>query len=43
MRTEDVHLMEYSLHNVVDKQNVKVLVPDNEFPDESMTYDVFGM
>ena len=43
MRTEDVHLMEYSLHNVVDKQNVKVLVPDNEFPDEAMTYDIFGM
>ena len=42
-RTEDVHLMEYSLNNVVDKQDVKVLVPDNEFPDESMTYDVFGM
>ena len=43
IRTEDVHLMEYSLNNVVDKQEVKVLVPDNEFPDESMTYDVFGM
>jgi hypothetical protein len=43
MRTEDVHLMEYSLHNVVDKQNIKVLVPGNEFPDESMTYDIFGM
>lgn len=42
-RTEDVHLMEYSLHNVVDKKTVKVLVPDNEFPDESMTYDIFGM
>jgi hypothetical protein len=42
-RTEDVHLMEYSLHNVVDKQNIKILVPDNEFPDESITYDVFGM
>ena len=42
-RTEDVHLMEYSLHNVVDKKTVKVLVPDNEFPEESMTYDIFGM
>jgi hypothetical protein len=42
-RTEDVHLMEYSLHNVVDKKNIKILIPDNEFPDESMTYDVFGM
>lgn len=43
LRTEDVHLMEYSLHNVVAKQNIKVLVPDNEFPDESATYDIFGM
>lgn len=42
-RTEDVHLMEYSLHNVVDKQNIKILVPDNEFPDEAITFDVFGM
>ena len=42
-RTEDVHLMEYSLHNVIDKKTVKVLVPDNEFPEESMTYDIFGM
>ena len=43
MRTEDVHLMEYSLHNVVDKKDIKILVPDNEFPDESITYDIFGM
>ena len=42
-RTEDVHLMEYSLHDVVDKKNVKILVPDNEFPDEAMSYDIFGM
>lgn len=42
-RTEDVHLMEYSLYNVVDKKTVKILVPDNEFPEESMTYDIFGM
>lgn len=42
-RTEDVHLMEYSLHNVVDKKTVKILVPDNEFPEEAMTYDIFGM
>ena len=42
-RTEDVHLMEYSLHNVVDKKAIKILVPDNEFPDEAMTFDIFGM
>lgn len=43
LRTEDVHLMEYSLHNVVAKQTVKILVPDNEFPEEAATYDIFGM
>jgi len=43
MRTEDVHLMEYSLHNVVAKQNIKILVPDNEFPEEAATFDIFGM
>ena len=43
MRTEDVHLMEYSLHNVVDKQDVKVLIPDNAFPEEAHTFDIFGM
>lgn len=42
-RTEDVILMEYSLFNVVDKKDVKVLVPDNEFPEENPTYDIFGM
>lgn len=42
-RTEDVILMEYSLHNVVEKNTVKILVPDNEFPDEANTYDIFGM
>lgn len=42
-RTSDVHLMEYSLFNVVDKKDVKILVPDNEFPDEAATFDIFGM
>lgn len=43
LRTEDVILMEYSLHNVVDKQTIKVLVPDNQFPSETITYDIFGI
>jgi hypothetical protein len=43
LRTTDVILMEYSLHNVVDKQTIKILVPDNEFPTESHTYDIFGI
>jgi hypothetical protein len=42
-RTEDVILMEYSLFNVVGKKTLKILVPDNEFPEENPTYDVFGM
>lgn len=42
-RTEDVILMEYSLHNVVEKDTVKILVPDNEFPSEANTYDIFGI
>lgn len=43
LRTTDVILMEYSLHNVVDKKTIKILVPDNEFPTESVTYDIFGI
>lgn len=43
VRTKDVTLMEYSLHNVVANQNVKILVPDNEFPEEANTFDIFGM
>ena len=42
-RTEDVILMEYSLHDVVEKGQVKILVPDNEFPSEANTYDIFGI
>ena len=42
-RTKDVTLMEYSLHNVADNKNVKILVPDNEFPSEANTFDIFGM
>jgi len=42
-RTTDVILMEYSLHNVTDKQTIKILVPDNEFPTEAHTYDIFGI
>ena len=42
-RTKDVTLMEYSLFNVVDKRDLKILVPDNEFPEEAATFDIFGM
>ena len=43
MRTEDVTLMEYSLYDVVDNKDIKILVPGNEFPEESITFDIFGM
>ena len=43
IRTKDVSLMEYSLHNVVANKNIKILVPDNEFPEEANTFDIFGM
>jgi hypothetical protein len=43
LRTSDVILMEYSLHNVVDNKTIKVMVPDNEFPSEANTYDIFGI
>lgn len=44
LRTKDVILMEYSLFNVVDQKTVRILVPDNEFPQEStISYDMFGM
>lgn len=42
-RSRDVILMEYSLYNVVEEGMVKVMVPDNEFPTEEISYDIFGM
>lgn len=42
-RTRDVIFMEYSLFNVVDQQNLKVSVPDNEFPTEAVEFDMFGI
>lgn len=42
--TADVFLMEYSLFDVVDSADIKILVPDNEFPKkEDMSYDLFGV
>lgn len=42
-RTKDVIFMEYSLFDVVDQGNVKVSVPDNAFPTEAMSFDIFGI
>jgi len=43
LATKDVTLMEYSLHKVAANENIKILVPDNEFPEEANTFDIFGM
>jgi hypothetical protein len=42
-RSRDVIFKEYSLFHVADVGNLKVSVPDNEFPTESFEYDIFGM
>ena len=42
-RSRDVVLMEYSLYNVKEQGNLKVMVPDNEMPTREFTYDIFGM
>lgn len=42
-RSRDVILMEYSLYNVVEQGQVKIMVPDNEMPTQQFNYDLFGM
>ena len=42
-RTKDVIFKEYSLFSVADQGDLKVSVPDNEFPTEAFNYDIFGM
>ena len=42
-RSKDVIFKEYSLFEVVEAGDLKVSVPDNEFPTESFNYDIFGM
>ena len=42
-RTRDVIFKEYSLFEVAAAGDLKVSVPDNEFPTESINYDIFGM
>ncbi len=43
VRSKDVVLKEYSLYDVMKKGTLKVMVPDNEFPTETPSFDVFGM
>ena len=38
-RSRDVVLKEYSIEHVVDKQNVKILVPDNQLPTRELQFN----
>jgi len=42
-RGRDVVLKEYNLFNVVDEKCVKVMVPNNQFPDAALTFDSWGL
>ena len=42
-RSRDVIFMEYSLFSVAASGDLKVSVPNNEFPTDAMQYDMFGM
>lgn len=38
-RTRDVVLKEYSIEHVIDKQNVKILIPDNQLPTKELQFN----
>jgi len=42
-RGKDVVLKEYTIFDVVDEKCVKVLVPQNQFPDSKINFDPFGL
>jgi len=42
-RSSDVVLMEYSLYNVTESADLKIMVPDNAMPTQEFQYDIFGM
>jgi hypothetical protein len=39
----DRYLHEYTLKNVIDMQPVKILIPDNNFPDNQIVINEFGL
>jgi hypothetical protein len=43
VRSRDAMLTEYSLYQVSDVKEIKVLVPDNAFPNNEFQFDEFGM
>lgn len=42
-RGKDVVLKEYTIFDVVDEQCIKVMVPNNQFPDSAPTFDSWGL
>lgn len=42
-RSRDVILKEYSLENVIDKQSIKVLIPDNQLPTREIQFNSMMM
>jgi hypothetical protein len=42
-RGRDVSLREYTLFDVVDEKCVKIMVPNNQFPDNKINFDPFGL
>ena len=38
-RSRDVVLKEYSIEKVIDKQNVKILIPDNQLPTRELNFN----
>ena len=43
LRSRDVVLKEFSLYNVNDIKEVKIVVPENEFPDNAISYNALDM
>ena len=43
VRAQDVILKEYSLYNIKGMKEIKIMVPDNEFPTRAADFNVFGM
>lgn len=42
-RSRDVILMEYSLYNVKESGEFKIMVPGNEMPSNNFNFDIYGM
>ena len=42
-KSRDVVLKEYSIEHVVDKQNIKILVPDNQLPSKEIQFTTMMM